>query len=54
MSSSNIGNSENLLRILRGESLQNESGAVTRGVPLVDDARSSLEGENVKGKIIGE
>ena len=54
MSSSNIGNSENLLRMLRGESLQNESGAVTRGVPLVDDARSSLEGENVKGKIIGE
>ena len=54
MSSSNIGNSENLLRMLRGESSQNESGAATRGVPLVDDALSSLEGENVKGKLIGE
>ena len=54
MSSSNIGNSENLLRMLRGESSQNESGAIARGVPLVDDALSSLEGENVQGKIIGE
>ena len=54
MSSSNIGNSENLLRMLRGESSQNESGAIARGVPLVDDALSSLEGENAQGKIIGE
>ena len=54
MSSSNISNSENLLRMLRGESSRNESGAIARGVPLVDDALSSLEGENAQGKIIGE
>ena len=54
MSSSNIGNSENLLRMLRGESSHNENGAVARGVPLVDDALSSLEGESFKGKIIGQ